>query len=80
MFLNVNKKYFEYGPDDVSEKFRRKQDEFGYDKIEPIRIIELTTELIDLFCVYKTETEDLVNNYKLLKDCDDESRDYIWLL
>ena len=60
IYFQVNRKYFDIGPDDIQERFKRKQDEFGYEKMDPIRLIELISELIDIFCDYKVETENTV--------------------
>lgn len=84
IFLFVNRKYFDSGPDELQESYKRKQDEFGYERIDPIKLVDLTKELVELLCTYHVETNDLTTGYKLLngdnKSVDEESKDYIWLL
>jgi hypothetical protein len=80
IFLQVNRKYFEYGPDDQIEKFKRKYDEFGYMKIDPIHLVELTMELVEMLVFTQIEKEQAIKDYKLINDCDEESRDYLWLI
>lgn len=83
LFVQVNSRYYviiinqnDQDFNDINEKLNRKQNEFGYQRLEPVKLIELIREMLDTYIkqniyhilrgIIKTEEE--VSNYKLITD------------